>query len=266
MSYPDPYRDDRIDIELRAPPRFPAPEGQSWVFAAALGAGGFGRAYLWNLVNNANQKVVDRVVLKYTEIRSEQVLHHGGPGHGEIREVFTQRHLVPNGTPPDRVFTVPLLGAEHCSWSLDSWRFYSPYFAFGDLGDLIRAQDTLSDHRQIPEPFAWYLLYRLASAAVVMDEAFNTEDTNYKVIHCDFKPENIFMDAPGSLGKNNSFPAYPAAYLGDFGNAHITYPEDPRTDLMYGMCTPGWSAPEISKVNNRRAPWQAPGGSYTVSK
>jgi hypothetical protein len=86
--YPDPYRDDRIEIERRTPPRFRAPEGQSWVFGAALGAGGLGRAYLWNLVRDADQKIVDRVVLKYTEIRSEQILSHGGLGHGEIREVF----------------------------------------------------------------------------------------------------------------------------------------------------------------------------------
>lgn len=211
--YPDPYRNDRIDIEQRAPPRLNAPEGHSWVFGAKLGAGGFGRAYLWNLISNADQKVVDRVVLKYTEVRSEQIISHGGLGHGNIREVFLQRHLVPNGTPPDKVFTVPLLGAEHCSWSLDSWRYYSPFFAFGDLFDLIKAQgvesltgSTMSGHRQIPEPFAWYILYRLVSAAVVMDEAFRTSQTKYQVVHVDLKPENIFLGAPGSLGKNNTFP------------------------------------------------------------
>jgi serine/threonine protein kinase len=214
-GYPDPYRDDRIDIELRTPPRFDAPEGKSWVFGAKLGAGGFGRAYLWNLVNDADQKVVDRV-LKYIELRSEQILSTGGVGHGHTREVFMQRSLVPNGTPADKVFTVPLLGAEHCSWSLDSWRYYLPHFAFGDLYDLITTQGmegefTTTGHRQIPEPFAWYLLYRLASAAVVMDTAFRTSQTDYQVVHCDFKPENIFMDALGSLGRNNSFPAYPPA-------------------------------------------------------
>jgi hypothetical protein len=269
--FPDPYRNDRIDIELRAPPRFQAPEGQSWVFGAALGAGGFGRAYLWNLVSNADQKVLDRVVLKYTEVRSEQIISTGGLGHGHIREVFMQRSLVPNGTPADRVFTVPLLGAEHCSWSLDAWRYYSPYFAFGDLFDLIATQgtedgSTITGHRQIPEPFAWYLLYRLVSAAVVMDTAFRTSQTDYQVVHCDFKPENIFLGAPGSLGKNNSFPAYPPAYLGDFGNAHITYPGDPHEGMMYGMCTRGWSAPEITKLNWSRLSWQEPGGSHTVCK
>lgn len=215
--YPDPYRNDRIDIEERAPPRLNAPEEHSWVFGAKLGAGGFGRAYLWNLISNADQKVVDRVVLKYTEVRSEQIISNGGLGHGHIKEVFLQRYLVPNGTSPDKVFTVPLLGAEHCSWSLDSWRYYSPYFAFGDLFDLIKTQgvedlrgSTMSGHRQIPEPFAWYILYRLVSAAVVMDTAFRTSQKDYKVVHVDLKPENIFLGAPGSLGKNNSFPVKPS--------------------------------------------------------
>ncbi|KAI4760522.1 kinase-like protein [Aureobasidium sp. EXF-3400] len=267
--YPDPYRNDRIDIELRALPRQDAPEGHSWVFGGKLGAGGFGRAYLWNLIANANQKVVDRVVLKYTEVRSEQVISNGGLGNGHIKEVFIQRSLVPNGTPPDKVFTVPLLGAEHCSWSLDSWRFYSPYFAFGDLFDLIKTQgledlrSTMTGHRQIPEPFAWYILHRLVSAAVVMDTKFRTSQKDYQVVHVDFKPENIFLGAPGSLGKKNSFPAYPPVYLGDFGNAHVTYPGDPWDYMMYGGCTQGWSAPEITRLGHVRRSWQAPGGSYT---
>ncbi|CAD0090489.1 unnamed protein product, partial [Aureobasidium vineae] len=265
--YDDPYREDRIDIELRALPRLHAPEGHSWVCGEKLGAGGFGRAYLWNLVSNADQKVVNRVVLKYTEVRSDQMITNGGLGHGHIREVFMQRSLVPNGTPLDRVFTVPLLGAEHCSWSLDSWRYYSPYFAFGDLFDLIQTQgietgSTLTGHRQIPEPFAWYILHRLVSAAMVMDTALRTSQTNYQVAHVDMKPENIFLGAPGSLGKNNSFPAYPPCYLGDFGNAHITYKGtvvdsstlnkkliklgDPWSFVMLGGCTQGWSAPEIT--------------------
>jgi serine/threonine protein kinase len=124
--------------------------------------------------------------------------------------------------------------------------------------------DNSIGFRQVPEPFAWYLLYRLVSAAVVMDTAFRTDETHYQVAHCDFKPDNIFLGAPGCLGKNNSFPAYPPAYLGDFGNAHITYPGDPNQHMMYGMCTPGWSAPEITKLGHVKEPWQAPGGSHTV--
>ncbi|KAI4723402.1 kinase-like protein [Aureobasidium sp. EXF-10727] len=249
--YNDPYREDRIDIELRALPRLYTPEGYSWVCGGKLGAGGFGRAYLWNLVSNADQKVVDRVVLKYTEVRSEQIITNGGLGHGHIKEVFLQRSLVLNGTPPNQVFTVPLLGAEHCSWSLDSWRYYSPFFAFGDLFDLIETQgietgSTTTGHRQIPEPFAWYILHRLVSAAVVMDTAFRTSQTDYQVAHIDMKPENIFLGAPGSLGKNQSFP------LGD-----------PWSFLMYGGCTLGWSAPEITRFARMPRSWQAPGGSHT---
>lgn len=256
----------RIKIEPRAPPRFDAPEGHSWVFGAKLGAGGFGRAYLWNLVSNAEQKVVDRVVLKYTELVAMQVIGDDRLGHGQISEVFIQKSLVPNGTPPSQVFTVPLLGAEHCSWSLDAWRYYMPYFAFGDLYGLIQGQGTpYKPRREFPEPFAWYLLHRLVSAAVVMDTAFHNGDTKYEVVHVDLKPENIFMGAPGSLGKNNSFPAYPPAYLGDFGNSYITYHGDPDNEARtFGGCTPGWSAPETTGYPGCREDWQAPSGSHTV--
>ncbi|KAG9640510.1 kinase-like protein, partial [Aureobasidium melanogenum] len=96
-----------------------------------------------------------------------------------------------------------------------------------------------------------------------MDTKFRTSQKDYQVVHVDFKPENIFLGAPGSLGKNNSFPAYPPVYLGDFGNAHITYPGDPWDYLMYGGCTQGWSAPEITRLARMRRSWQAPGGSYT---
>ncbi|KAH0285886.1 kinase-like protein, partial [Aureobasidium sp. EXF-3399] len=232
------------DIEKRAPPRFDAPEGHSWVLGAKLGAGGFGRAYLWNLVSIVDQKVVDRFVLKYTEIRSHQVTRH------------------------DQVSTVPILGAKHCSWSLDSWRCYSPYFAFGDLHGLVQAQGpdgpVFGNRREFPEPFAWCLPYRLVSAAVVIDTAFRSGDTEYQVVHVDLKPDNIFLDAPGFMGKNISFPAYPAAYVGDFGCSHITYPGNPSNEAMtFGLCTQGWSAPEISGMLGCRDVWQAPSGSHT---
>lgn len=256
----------RIKIEQRAPPGFDALEGHTWVFGAKLGAGGFGRAYLWNLVSDADQKVVDRVVLKYTELVAMQIIGHGRLGHGQISEVFIQKSLVPNGTPPNKVFTVPLLGAEHCSWSLDSWRYYMPYFAFGDLYGLIRDQGTpYKLCREFPEPFAWYLLHRLVSAAVVMDTAFRNGDTKYEVVHVDLKPENIFLGAAGSLGKNNGFPAYPPAYLGDFGNSYVTYRGDPENEARtFGGCTQGWSAPELTGTPGCREDWQAPSGSHTV--
>jgi len=210
--------------------------------------------------------VVDRVVLKFTELVAMQVIGNDRLGQGQISEVFIQRSLVPNGTPPDQVFTVPLLGAEHCSWSLDAWRYCMPYFAFGDLYDLIQEQGSLfKDRRAFPEPFAWYLPHRLVSAAVVMDTAFRNGETKYEVVHVDLKPENIFLGAPGSLGKNNSFPAYPPAYLGDFGNSHITYRGDPENEARtFDGCTPGWSAPGITGVPGHREDCQAPSGSHTV--
>lgn len=261
----DYYRDLRIQWEITARPRNDPPAGHSWHLDRMLGEGGHGRAYLWNLVTDSDQQIVDRVVLKYTSMRPADFITHGGPGNGQIKEVFLQKALAPSGTAPNEIFTVPVLAAEHCSWSIDAWRIYSPFFSFGDLEGLIKTQGERPQHRQIPEPFAWYMLHRLAYAAVVMDTAVRTSETDYQVVHVDLKPENIFLGAPGSLGKHSSFPAYPPAYIGDFGNAHITHTGDVYDHLMVGMCTDGWAAPEISskKCQGLRKHWQVPGSSKT---
>jgi serine/threonine protein kinase len=250
--------------EVFIPPR-PSPRlGHEWVIERKLGEGGGGRTYLWNLVKKADRKVVDRVVLKYTDVHPLEVITEG-PGKGQLKEVFLARALAPNGTPPDRMYTVPVLASEHCSWKLSTWRIYTPYFGFGDLDDLINMQQDHGTFRQIPEPFAWYLLFRLASAVMAMDNALCDSTTDYKIVHADLKPLNIFMGAPGSLGKSACFPAYPPAYVGDFGNSEVTYSGDPQSNKCVGMCTPGWAAPEIaSKVpQSQRRVWQRPASSYT---
>ena len=77
----------------------------------------------------------------------------------------------------------------------------------------------------------------------------------------------MFLGAPGSLGSRAQFPIYPPVYVGDFGNAKITYTGDSRRHEMVGTCTPGWSAPEITPFTNNHMPksWQAPASSKTVS-
>ena len=273
MTDREARRQERMEYELRALPRRPTPDGHKWMVDSIIGEGGFGRAYLWNLVRRRDQVVVDRVVIKYCEPDTHDIIARHGPGFGEIAEVFMQRSMMHDSEDPLDDFTVPLLAAEHCSWALDAWRFYTPYYSFGDLYKFILKQGVenpatpTKGHRQVPEPFVWYLLHRLACAARIMDQTLANEDMDYQIVHCDFKPANLFLGAPGSLGSRAQFPIYPPVYVGDFGNAKITYTGDSRRHEMVGTCTPGWSAPEITPFTNNHMPksWQAPASSKTVS-
>ncbi|KAI5205706.1 kinase-like protein [Aureobasidium subglaciale] len=273
MIFEDPYHERRSDFEERALPLAGGKPGHTWISAGKLGEGTFGRAYLWKLINDVDRKVVDSVVLKYTEVRMDQIITHAGPGEGHIREILMQRSLTDLEN-PKHIFTVPLLAAEHCSWSIDAWRLYTPYYAFGDLYGLIKRQgkdDSNSmetGHRQMPEPFIWYLLHRLACAAVVMDRKLRTRqadgtETDHQMVHVDLKPDNIFLGAPGTLGKHTAFPAYPPAYIGDFGNAIVTYQGDVHNDLAWGNCSKGWSPPELTPYDDGPQVWQAPPTSRT---
>ncbi|KAI5251860.1 kinase-like protein [Aureobasidium subglaciale] len=268
MTSEDPYRERRLNLEERAMPLTGGKPGHTWVPARKLGEGTFGRAYLWSLVNDLDRKVVDSVVLKYTEVRSEQIITHSGPGEGHIREIFMQRVLTEMVDDPKQIYTVPLLAAEHCSWSIDAWRLYTPYYAFGDLYDFIEKQGKedymtmKTGHRQMPEPFIWYLLHRLACAAVIMDITLRTKQadgtyTDHQMVHVDLKPENIFLGPPGTLGKHTAFAAYPVAYVGDFGNAIITYEGALHDHLAWGNCTRGWSPPELTPYDDGPQTWQA---------
>ncbi|THY80933.1 kinase-like protein [Aureobasidium pullulans] len=271
MTDREARRQERMEYELRALPRRPTPDGHKWMVDSIIGEGGFGRAYLWNLVRRRDQVVVDRVVIKYCEPDTHDIIARHGPGFGEIAEVFMQRSMMHDSEDPLDDFTVPLLAAEHCSWALDAWRFYTPYYSFGDLYKFILKQGVenpatpTKGHRQVPEPFVWYLLHRLACAARIMDQTLANEDMDYQIVHCDFKPANLFLGAPGSLGSRAQFPIYPPVYVGDFGNAKITYTGDSRRHEMVGTCTPGWSAPEITPFTSNHMPksWQAPASSKT---
>lgn len=234
--------------------------GHRWSYCKKLGEGGQGRAYLFNLID-PEERIVDRVVLKYTDPLYKWDIIQSGPGKGQIKELFLHKDLAPSGFPPEHTYTVPVLAAQRMPWAPDAWRYYTPYYEFGDLHGFIEMQIT-----PIPEPFAWFLFHRLVNAAVRMDNALQTLTSNHPIVHVDLKPMNIFMGAPGSLGNHAPFPSYPPAYIGDFGSAAIAS-GDHRDDYFVGMCTPGWGAPEICAPNDymrhTRADWQVRIGSHT---
>jgi len=72
------------------------------------------------------------------------------------------------------------------------------------------------------------------------------------VIHNDIKPENIFLDHPGSLGRNADYIMYPPAYLGDFGMSYLTADDESWRRKIRG--TVGWCAPELDRGGNPDAP------------
>ncbi|KAL8924291.1 MAG: hypothetical protein Q9208_004072 [Pyrenodesmia sp. 3 TL-2023] len=70
-------------------------------------------------------------------------------------------------------------------------------------------------------------------------------------VHCDIKPENIFLAAPRPYREDGT-PIYPTAKLGDFGLTIITGDNDPRNPAqLRGHGTPGYKAPE-QKLSARR--------------
>lgn len=66
-----------------------------------------------------------------------------------------------------------------------------------------------------------------------------------EMIHRDLKPNNIFLD----VARDDFYPAYPQALIGDFGQAFMTNAADERNpDWWSGDCaTRGYVAPELER-------------------
>ena len=229
------------DTAMR-PPITPLPVGHKWNFGRYLGGGAQGQAMLWNLLDE-NQRIVDQIVLKNMKNIQDSWVLKEGPEQGNLFEVYLQQKLAPSGSEPQEIFTVPVTAAGRLPGPKPACRIYMPYYGFGDLLNLGKAQDD-----PLPEPFIWFLLYRLANAAILMDERFRTPDNpEAAVVHLDLKPQNIFLDLPGSLGTNVDFFAYPPAFIGDFGLSRITARGSSNNKELVGSGTNGWIPPEIQK-------------------
>lgn len=62
----------------------------------------------------------------------------------------------------------------------------------------------------------------------------------------DLKPDNIFLDSPGSLGNNADRVMYPPAYLGEFGLAFTTNLGENRFGQPGGAF--GWFSYTVSSL------------------
>ncbi|KAI5210954.1 hypothetical protein AUEXF2481DRAFT_4234 [Aureobasidium subglaciale EXF-2481] len=235
---------------MNHPPGVPLKPGQHWVLAKTIryASERHKGIYLWHQLDVDNS-IIGQLVLKHILADPvDNVLPAGSPGEGQLREVYI----------------APL-----AMWTEKGWVIYMPYFAFGNLTDFIKAQDV-----RIPEPFAWYLFQRLAKACVSMKEniGYRTVDgrgRDYKIVHVDLHPDNIFLGAPGCLGQHAPFPIYQPAYIGNFGRAQIAHiGEDTSQRKLCGWCRPEWAALELFGYNydgeiSPREEWQVELSSYT---
>ena len=188
--------DSREDMST-PDPRLPL--NHVWTYVRKIAGGGEGTTHLWAHLDDA-RKVVRRVVIRNTDVRTSQRFKTG-PHKGEWIELYIQQRLVPSGS--TEAYTVPVLAAAKIPGTAEGWRTYMDYFSKGDLSNVIKEHIK---KRPLPEPFLWFVFYRLAKALVALDTAFR-EPGKYRpvVVHNDIKPANILMGYPGSLGKDADY-------------------------------------------------------------
>lgn len=140
-------RDNRRLPDLQLPPN------HVWTYVKKLGAGGEATAHLWAHVD-ANQKVVRRLVIRNTDVRTSQRFKDGHR-KGEWIELYIQQRLVPSGS--TEAYTVPILAAAKTPGTREGWRTYMDYFGKGDFHAVINAYGST---RPLPEPFLWFTFHR----------------------------------------------------------------------------------------------------------
>lgn len=161
-------------------------------------------------------------------------------------EACISQLLVPDDSKD--VYTVPILACQPISGSTGGWRTYSPYYSLRNLETLVEGH---TKDAPLPEAFLWFFFYRMAKAAVAMDETLRKDDTGPVIVHNDIKPDNIFLGSPGSLGREADFVMYPPAYLGDFGLTFTTRLGEASFGQPGGAF--GWWPPEHHTTRDYRA-------------
>ncbi|THY88670.1 hypothetical protein D6C92_07532, partial [Aureobasidium pullulans] len=248
MSSDEARAAKELILDNNDPPRGPLLPGLTWKYKRSIGKGGQGRAHLWVLVDD-NKNIIERLVIKNLIAASKAEVVQDGPSKGQLVEAYYAQILAPNGAKAEDVFTAPVLACEPIAGTENGWRTYAPYFSLGNFETLVKKHTAFSP---LPEPFLWFVLYRMAKAAVAMDEVLRENDRGPVIVHSDIKPDNIFLGHPGSLGKDADFIMYPPAYLADFGFSYTA---------IKGQSTQGqgggafmFAAPEMRDVEGEHTP------------
>ena len=115
------------------------------------------------------------------------------------------------------------------------------FYAGGDLVSWLP-----SEYERPSEAFVWCIFFQLADVLSYLHEGFDYKNPYSTpldwrpVIHCDIKPENVFLR---EIRRENP---YPSIVLGDFGLATL-YP-----GTTYGGTRP-YQSPELDKTGNTKA-------------
>ncbi|KAF2100297.1 hypothetical protein NA57DRAFT_54389 [Rhizodiscina lignyota] len=260
--------------ELPDPPAWwfqhpPPNPGREWLHWRVLYKAGFGSNILCLSIDD-DEQIDDRAVLKFADRLSGSMDH-------PMNEIFYHRHAA--SICPRNV--VGFRSSRHFPVA-DTLRYaifmdYCPYggmlpgiddvnlpLTLVDLSSLVRIYKHKSITKGprppepwVPEPFLWKLFEDLATVGValrVMPRRRMRGLPPGSVLHNDIKLGNIFLgdSIPGILP--NNFPAYPSAFLGDFGHAKGQSAAVP-TQVQDG--TFGWRAPErFPNLNYPKAPGQ----------
>ncbi|CAD0106563.1 unnamed protein product [Aureobasidium uvarum] len=265
QSGPPPGRNDKSGL----------PEGD-WQGGYFLGQGGQGAVHYW-VKADANQKIIDRVVIKdewsWDSLEEPEIYKgiYGGLvrkgmdmsdalGGESIEVPFYKEAYIQGLLTPESLAiqsnTVRLRGYRRGDapephpvkgyWKCVHWRLYMEHLYAGDLHQLISWHAARK--KLIPEPFIWWTMKCLASALKQMEDLSRArvnarEEQDETIVLLDMKPGNIFLDGAGGP----EFKVYPRPVIGDLGSAHLTYADQTanRSKRLPIYCTPGFTAPEF---------------------
>jgi serine/threonine protein kinase len=114
-----------------------------------------------------------------------------------------------------------------------SYRLYMGYHPHGNLVQFTKDRSFYNNRRKIPEPVLWKWFEDLTEAGLLMstgaEPGVDAKVGWKKIVHCDFKPLNVFLDTSDA----KRWRSYPQAIVGDFGESVFTDEKDPFNPTWY---------------------------------
>ncbi|KAI8943727.1 hypothetical protein NX059_001706 [Plenodomus lindquistii] len=193
-----PNHDASINEVFGAGTLLPDPADGTWEGARKLGAGAYGKVYLW-VKTDDNNNVVDRMAIKdFKNMRHKEWTNPVAWRDNLPREIAVGERLTAQG----HAGIARLRG-----YRLNMGeRRYRQYLDFSDFHDLYRVLfPYVQDHhpevrdgaQTIPEPFIWYVFRSLLDALFVFRDGNNQPLTNgdhwKPIVHLDLTLNNIFV-------------------------------------------------------------------------